>query len=244
MEVVKNIAKQNDGGPIPLYQDCAEPAFFAPRALASVRDVEFGRKVIDHLAHHIVRHPGDLQQHLTRIQLAQRHTDADSLYGTLLDLFIVLQDKGRPLRERLLRNLSSCLQPQQVAYLNAMLSGQDMTARSAPPAKASMFNSGLTGTITFLTPQALMHDSQDSDPLEVVSDLIDCGRIDEAQQLLEEAVRNTPECAELSRELLALYHHSRNRPAFEKMWQGAQDLDLALRTEWQAMAESFAGELH
>jgi hypothetical protein len=54
-----------------------------------------------HLAHTIARRPKDLRLHVERILLYAESGDPDMI-GALGDLFLVLGDKGLPLRRRML----------------------------------------------------------------------------------------------------------------------------------------------
>ncbi len=73
------------------------------------------------LEHRIQRDPRDLLSHVRRVMSEHARGDAEGTHGALLDLFLVLGQRGRPLRQRLLDLVSGCLTKEQRRFFHDRL---------------------------------------------------------------------------------------------------------------------------
>jgi hypothetical protein len=87
----------------------------------------------------VAANPRDLASHVQRIHFHWHRHRAESLFGALVDLFLVLEQNGLALRSRLLRNCEKVLDSrQQVFLLQHLDSGLDEST-PLPPNTASVF---------------------------------------------------------------------------------------------------------
>lgn len=211
------------------------PVFVYPRSFLNQTAPDRKHRIANFLTRHVTQVPTDLQSHVLRIQLYQQQYDAESLYGALLDLFIVLQNKGRPLRVRLLQSSAKLLNPIHNTVLHKGISSPPQPSDKLPYVKASMFAGGVTGS-TLLVKKIEARSGEYQDVVTEARDLIDCGQLQTARSLLEKYLLVTPTCLDSSKELLELYRHTRDRVAFENIWQHLKNLPLAAHAQWQALA--------
>jgi len=212
-----------------------EPAFLSSDALIKLSKGRSAKKVIDFMAQQIARSPADLQLHLKRIQVCSQEHGAEGLYGALLDLFVVLQEKGLPLRKRLLEKFHGRLNPAHYLALAQCLETPPNKLEHIPPAENSMLSDGRSGVTELLIKQEAESNSETRDPVEDARDLINSGQITKAQTLLEKILLVNPQRQDVSEELMIIYRHSRNHRAVEKVLQCTKNLSLALRNEWESL---------
>ncbi len=198
-------------------------------------------RAFEYLTHVVSKTPQDLSAHLRRISAAHRMKCDEVLYGSLLDLFIVLDKRGFSLRQRLLNRFEPSLRPEQQACMRQSLLFGAQAAKSIPHCYSSVFNKGLVGNPQLVVKTGRQADA-DFDIFDELHDLIDSGFLEEARQILERAVMQKPDNEALNRELLELYRYTKNRDAFFATYERLQGLPLALKDQWQRLSETLQVE--
>ncbi len=191
----------------------------------------------DHLTHKITRSPQDLCAHLHRIIAAYHTKHVDTLYGALLDLFIVLDRQGFQLRRRMVTKFASMLTPEQQKALEQGLKPGIGAVDNIPQSYFSRFSKGLVGFGELLEHTDDLAEFEFS-ILEESRDLIDSGFYEEARMILEEAILQQPDDVAINKELLDLYRYTRNKDAFMDAKKRFQGLNLAMNDEWQELEET------
>lgn len=204
-----------------------EPAFFAcgSRLCPDLPDSDHCGRYLDHLRRRIGREPGDLLAHVRRILLAhacQRNAEVDE---GLSELFGILGDKGQSLRKRLLDLCGPTLAPGRLQALEAATTGERGGPRTdaAPLVVRRQREEG--GAV-----------SGRKDALTEAAECLDNGQVEEALVLLEGALLERPNDAEITRALLDLYRRSRDLPRLQAMRGRLADLDEAIRQLWDQAA--------
>ncbi len=190
----------------------------------------------EHLGHRVSRAPHDLKVHLHRIIASHYSRQLESLYGALLDLFIVLDKKGFLLRQRLFNKFAASLPDDQSTALKQALMLGAGKLKSLPHSDRSRFSKGVVGSINLVIKTGEPSEHQFS-VLDEARDLIDSGLIDDARMILEQAIIQQPDDQHTSRELLELYRYTKNTDAFAAIYAQLNDLPLALADEWDALAD-------
>ncbi len=103
-------------------------------------------RATDCLTFTVARFPNDLRSHVRRIALLKRHKNEAALHGALVDLFIVLQGKGRPLRERMLAASKPVLRKENYFFLSEFLDTGLSALDALPLPRHSVLSKGVTGT--------------------------------------------------------------------------------------------------
>lgn len=236
MQIIEKIDSHNNTAVTILNPALVEPVFLSDTMLAAFLKSKSADTIINFMAQKIARSPTDLQLHLKRIDFCSQQDNHSGIYGALLDLFTVLQEKGRPLRKRLLQKYSAQLESEQRSILYECLSGKPDNERVIPFSKESMLSDGRTGTLKLLSKQKLVNRIQPRDVVEDARELINFGQVGKATVLLKKALLVNPEREDIGRELMIIYHHSHNYSAVEKILQSTKRLPLALRAQWNELA--------
>lgn len=226
----------------PFSFDVPEPGFIQSHGWLVAPPVQPDHRLLEHLVHRVSRNPMDLIVHVQRIMLSARLCLHEELYGALLDLFIALGKKGYLLRARLFEQCRALLsRQQQQALLIGLFSG--IAALDIVPMTVhSRLTAGITGRLDIVSVDDAAEQAPLEDVLTEAHDLIDSGQIDAARTLLESALIATPSNHLLSHDLLAIYRHTRNLDGLNAMLNRLEREELALRSEWEAMAARLAAE--
>ncbi|MCU7918297.1 MAG: hypothetical protein KZQ95_08045 [Candidatus Thiodiazotropha sp. (ex Epidulcina cf. delphinae)] len=219
-----------------------EPAFLiAYRGRLHIDASGWREKAKAAYAHAIANTPTALWLHVQRIGLLAETADPDIL-GAIVDLFLVLDDKGTALRKRMLALAKPLLEPEDYAILDSHPKRRSPGA-SLPPlhAKTSMLSPGITGHARLVTIEETASGG-DEDPLETARQQIAYGQTDQALQTLETAIMAEPQRAELHQALLEIYRHSRERDRILGMWQYLKGELNPAEDEWRHLLDQFSEE--
>jgi len=196
--------------------------------------------LLNHLAHRVSRNPADLLSHVQRIILCADQRRVNETYGTLLDLFIALGDKGYDLRLRLLNRCREVLSMQQYDTLKAAALSGLSAIDVVPEAEHSRLCAGISGSLKVVSMTDAHLPAPSTSVLNEARDLIDSDQIESARKLLESALLATPQDEEISRELLAVYRHTHDYAGLTATLEKLSSATLAALEEWQALVEHLA----
>jgi hypothetical protein len=200
-------------------------------------------KWANHLAHLSAREPHNLLNHVRRVYLHLLRRQPDALYGAMLDLFLVLGEKGGNLRGRLLRKGRDLLRREHydlflTHYKQGLHSNQPL-----PPSRYSVLGNFFSGRMTLVKQQTSLKEPvrERIDPLEQAREELTYGDVATAQRILEAALLRLPQREDLHLELLELYRHTRSLSDLMKMQERLGDDVAAASDEWaktRALLES------
>lgn len=180
------------------------------------------------------RKPHDLTAHLRRIHHCYQKRRSAALYAALLDLSIALQGKGEALRRRMLNASRTRLEPRDFQTLSATEQHDPRQIGN----RYSLLAYGLRGRSDLLAPLATQTESN-HDPLALANDFIEYSQLDQAMDVLENAVGLYPQRAELQTALLELYRSTASRERFQTAWRTFTELAVPLVGDWQSVADYF-----
>jgi len=192
-------------------------------------DVEI---IADYLDHQVSKKPFDLTSHLQRFSLHRYHKHPEKTYAALLDLFIVLGNKGRPLRERLLRQASRVIAREHYHFLLAALPDVLSVTCDTPLHHLSVLSMGRMVEKEIVQQVRSADVPNNETPLQVALDLLNSGQIRQAQEVLESALLVTPDHYDVSYELLQIYRHTQDRESCIQMLKELSSENLAARDQW------------
>jgi hypothetical protein len=219
-------------------------AAFQMPAVRSLRlaPERIGDDGMEYITYRIVRSPKDLRNHVRRIVLQHDIGDSEALYAALLDLFIVLGNKGRALRKRVLDGARSRLGIQQYRALSACLDSDSVRCNGLPAPPDSMLAAGVIGMQKLV--EAVDGENESTrDPLIEARDHIEYCQLEQAQAVLEQAIMDQPQRLELHEELLEIYRSTRDEASLLAFWRRLNDVHGSAPDLWQTAADSFsAGE--
>lgn len=195
-------------------------------------------KVLDFLTHAVARKPGDLRSHIQRINIYIKRADYEGLYGALLDLFIALMNKGHPLRERMLKVSKPVLDQARYQFLYEHLDKGISAMDAVPLSSISVLAKGIVGT-NKLVHKLHIGKNAERDALEEAHEHLEYGQVEEAQQVLEEAILKNPSREELYHELIDIYRYTNARKSFVKMQKQLIELGAFTPDAWDELAKLF-----
>ena len=204
-----------------------------------VRGME--RSYLWHLEQRIHRNPRDLQSHVRRILLWRALRDGDAMYGAIVDLFLVLGYRGRPLRSRLLALVGAELSSDRMEILSGNMEHGLEPTDARISTEHSLLSRHVTGT-TGVVVNTAESPARQRDLLAVARDALAHGDDAAAQSVLEGALDADPGAEEVSLELLALYKRKHLYADFKRTYTVVLGRQVARADLWRAMAVRFEKE--
>ena len=194
-----------------------------------------------HLAHAISRQPMALRLHTERILLHARSADP-AILGALCDLFLVLGDKGAPLRRRMLALARPLLSTRDHQRLQRHIreSGGENDALG-DLCRGSALAQGITGTTRLIVKQS-QRDASAADPLHEAQSQLETGQTELALETLERAVLADTHRLELHHALQEIHQHLRDRSRIAEFLQRLDAHHNPAEGEWKRLLEQLDAE--
>ncbi len=210
------------------FGDC-ETVFFTPH------DDQVDT-VLSRLCFSVIRKPKNLLAHWQRILFCYQHVDSEPLYAALLDLLIVLNNKGKAFSQRLIQGSRSKLDSSQFLLLKQAA----VDLLSAPGNRYSLFTTGIIGSCELVVVNQF--EQAEHDYLALAEDFIEYSQIEEAMSVLESGLSLHPERQDLQAALLEIYQSTQHRQRFAMQYGMIKATGVPLIDTWQILANSFAGK--
>ncbi|MES9833865.1 MAG: hypothetical protein ABW139_16640 [Candidatus Thiodiazotropha sp. DIVDIV] len=172
-----------------------------------------------HLAYLSAREPANLINHVRRVYLHLARKQPDALYGAMLDLYLILGDKGASLRKRLLKMSKRDLPRDQYVFFATHWKQGLRDNQSFPISQHSVLGNFVQGELGLVN-EGLLNEPKGAkkmDPLELAKEELTFGDVTVAQEILESAILETPTRMGLHYSLLEVYKHSRSLTDLQKM---------------------------
>ncbi|MDJ0698885.1 MAG: hypothetical protein QNJ07_03435 [Woeseiaceae bacterium] len=195
------------------------------------------------LEQRIHRNPRDLATHVRRLLLNHALQDRVGTNGALVDLFLVLGYRGRPLRRRLLHIVSDTLSDTQQRFFRDHLEDglyADDTGSSVP---RSCLSRQIKGSVRIVA-EVGAREQPHRDPVSVARQALANGEEDVAKAILEGALDADPGSEEICVELLSLYKRQGLREDFLRTYTSMIGRRLARPDLWRALSARFSKQKH
>lgn len=179
------------------------------------------------------RQPANLKGHVQYLVtlLAWPQCDSQTLFAALVDLFIAVGEGGLALRRRLLAQARTRLEPEALAFLLQHLPAGLDANTPLPDGCVAQLGNGLQGRVDFVSRCQQAGNGFASLYQEAMSQL-EYGDVEQAQELLEQALREQPLNEEIAAELVAIYRHRRDTESQAAMSQWFINNDMPLPMCW------------
>lgn len=190
------------------------------------------------LAHKITRFPDDLRSHTQRIFIFIEQDKRLAVYSSLIDLFLILEEKGAALRTRMLFSAKHILSDQQFEFLQqSLLLGLrgDVTLTTS---NQSLLSQGRKNTRPFVQKNTV-NKPQAINVIGQARSYLEYGQIDEARVMLQDAILESPEELEYHQDLLEIFRKIADRDLFISFYEQLLKPDSTLPIMWEQMAEEF-----
>jgi tetratricopeptide (TPR) repeat protein len=189
----------------------------------------------NHLAYRSAREPENLLNHVRRIYLHLETCQTEELYGAMLDLFLVLGDRGGALRKRLLKKAKNRLPRHTFEMFVKNLKQGLRKNQPYPTSPYSVLGNFFEGGLS-LFDEADPSDTESgksADPLELAQEELTFGDISVAQEILEKAINASPERMGLHFGLLEIYKHTRSLDDLMRMQQQLGEHTNIAQSAWK-----------
>jgi len=193
-------------------------------------------EILKDLVYTIIKQPRNLLTHLQRITLCYEKNNETQLSAALMDLFVVLEEAGDAIKQRMLvgarNHLSTPLFEQLQAYLNAsqLIQGNVYT----------VLTRGLESRNDLVLVQ--QNDAVNSikhDPLQIAREYIEYSQLEEAVKVLESAILEMPQRSEIHTDLIELYQSTNDRDGFNKMQLALAKINHPMQAQWDVLNAYF-----
>ncbi|MCK9605987.1 MAG: hypothetical protein M0R33_05990 [Methylomonas sp.] len=155
------------------------------------------------------------------------------LYAALLDLLIVLDQKGQTLSQRLILGCRPMLDAEQFTILRKISLG----AQQIQSNHFSLFTKGLVGKSQLLQVKQLAQVQHDY--MGLARDFIEYSQLEEAMAVLEQGLEASPGRQDLQALLLELYQSTQSRDRFQKYYDRILKSGTPVINQWQQLAMVF-----
>lgn len=213
---------------------CLEPVFLFNNS-KSIHLKETDDEVLNFLVFSILRKPKGLLVHLQRISLCYEKQDEDFLYAALVDLFVVLQGAGLSIKRRMLAGSRKHLSAEIMQQLQSYINGEHLIQGNL----YSVLTSGTESDLEMVVTQVKETVSCEHDSLQIARDYIEYSQLEEARDVLEDAILADPEYIELHEDLLELYKSTRDIDAFNTMVLALSEIDHPMQAQWDELSSYF-----
>jgi hypothetical protein len=194
---------------------------------------------LERLVFQVSRKPNTLETHMERIYYCFENALDEQLFGALIDLLIVLNKKGLALGRRMIAGSKSRLPENKYQALVRHLVNNGASYDLLPPSPYSVFAKGLQSTAKLLQ---LNENSSDEkhDALTLARDYIVFSQLDDAMDVLKQAILEQPERLELHNELLALFRSTRDQAGFNRIFNELSSNNVSLPPAWEQLNDFFS----
>jgi hypothetical protein len=190
--------------------------------------------LLECLLYQIACNPKNLIAHIQRIFFCYRENFPVQLTAALVDLMIVLGERGASLKHRMLIGAKNKLDAEQWLLLqDASQSGKPL-----PAVPFALLTTGIVG-VTQLVKQSAAAQSNGPDALSLARDYINYSQLDEAKTVLESAILKNIDTDELQHELLMLYRSTHDVASYWRMVDLLTEFDNPHQYLWDELRSSF-----
>jgi hypothetical protein len=196
-------------------------------------------KNLEHLIFQISLRPDCLSLHVDRIYYCFHHRLNEQLFGALVDLLIILNNRGLALSKRLINGSCSRLTEYEFQMIFSCFKS-NLENIDLLPSRYSVFSKGLLSTLV-LVKQSNDEEVKLYDALKLARDYIEYSQLDNATRILEQAILSNPERIDLHEELLLLYRSTLNISGFERLYKSLLLQTMSLPLGWRQLDDFFKG---
>jgi len=196
-------------------------------------------EILKDLVYTIIKQPRNLLTHVQRIMLCYERNNETQLSAALMDLFVVLEEAGDAIKQRMLvgarNHLSTSLFEQLQTYLSAsqLIQGNIYT----------VLTRGFEPKIDLILVQH--NDAVNSvkyDPVQIAREYIEYSQLEEAVKVLELAILEMPQRSEIHVDLIELYQSTNDRDGFNKMQLALAKINHPMQAQWDDLNAYFNQE--
>lgn len=188
----------------------------------------------------IAKKPKSLINHVQRIYYCFQKNLNAQLYAALVDFLIILNQQGQSISWRMVLGTKSRLTSEQFTELKGYLKGDYTNTSLLSGNQYSIFSKGLIGVNKMI--QQIEKEVKEDDPLIIALDHIEYSQLDQAKQVLEDAILARPDRLDLHQELFELYKVTGDSNRFHQMVAKLTRLGVSMTDDWNQLNNYFKGQ--
>ncbi len=216
----------------------SEPEFHRDDFLSLHPPSFLQEQAYDYLTRQVSHQPNILSYHVCRIQVAITQGE-EAVYAALIDLIWVLGNKGRPLQKRLILAARKWLSHEKYELLSNHLTGR-LSLRSLPFSCRCVIHDGAWGDVEW-RPGNQPQEPGDVDWVQAAQDCLGMGQIDQAREMLESQLAQTPGHLQAAQTLLEIYKATKDTAMFLRVYKRLETHG-SLDSDWQEAFNELTGE--
>jgi hypothetical protein len=197
-------------------------------------------EALEKLVFLIAKKPKQLVEHVQRIYYCFQKNLNEQLFAALIDFLIILNQRGQAISWRMVLGAKSRLTTEQFQALKSYLKGNTTDKSLLSGNRYSVFSKGLLGVSALI--QQIEKEEIEDDPLTIALDYIEYSQLDEAKQVLEDAILIRHERLDLRQELIDLYRLTGDSNRFYQMLAKLTRLGIAITDDWNQLNNYFEGQ--
>lgn len=197
--------------------------------------------ILEKLVFRIARKPKHLISHLQRIYFCFHKDLNEQLFAAIVDFLVILNRHGQAISWRMLAGIKPGLSNEQFILIKEYLKDEQASPFLLAGNRYCILTRGIVGTNALVRQVVADQAKPDHDPLEIARDHIEYSQLEEAKQVLENALLKHPARVELQHELLALYKSTRDSEGFYTMLNELNRSDFDIIAEWDQLNNFFKG---
>lgn len=199
-----------------------------------------GDEALEKLVFLIAKKPKLLINHVQRIHYCFQKNLNKQLFAAIVDLLVILNQQGQAISWRMMLGAKSRLTADQFKELKSYLKGDYSDTNLLSGNQYSLFSKGLVGINKMIQP--IEKEEKENDPLIIALDHIQYSQLDEAKQVLEDAILVQPERVDLRQELVGLYKVTGDFNRFYQMLAKLTRLGIGMTDDWNQLNNYFKGQ--
>jgi hypothetical protein len=199
-----------------------------------------GDEALEKLVFLISKKPKSLINHVQRIHYCFQQNLNKQLFAAIIDLLVILNKQGQAISWRMMLGAKSRLTREQFQELKSYLKNDNPNISLLSGNQYSVFSKGLVG-INKMIQQTEKEETED-DPLTIALDYIEYSQLDEAKQVLEDAILVRPERLDLRQELIDLYRLTGDSNRFYQILAKLTRLGIGITDDWNQLNNYFEGQ--
>ncbi len=215
-----------------------EPEFHRDDFLSLQPPSFLREQAYDYLSRQVSHHPEILSYHVGRIQAAVTQGE-EAVYASLIDLIWVLGNRGRSLQKRLIHAARKWLSQEKYDVLTSHISRRSPSL-PLPFSCRCVVHDGSWGKVDWAI-EGPSGEAESVDWVQAAQDCLGMGQIDQAREILEGLVAETPENSRARQALLEIFRATNETERFFQFYEMLKD-KACLDSAWQTAFDQIKGE--
>ena len=220
-----------------------DPSFLKQNNWLERPPVDCADLALRNLTGKISRNHRDIYSMVKRIYLLKALNEKNKLVSAVFDLFYCLQDKGKPLKGRIIHSIKKQFSEDELQFFSSQNISNNLHNASNKMLETSLLSEGSWGHRNIIRKKDdEVSRTVELSPLIEAKELLNQGEISEATNILEKCLLESPHDKEVSDELFLIYRHMRDVKSIRRMISQLEPLNVNYLNAWRELEEKLQSE--